>query len=100
MSSYLFLVRVERLVALLHDLKQRKLIKGIKVAWTAPTISHMFFADDSYIFYKATSESANIVLQLLKRFETASEHQINVDKSSLFLVRIPKFFEKRVMLEA
>lgn len=44
----------------------------------------MFFADDSYVFCKATSESANDILQLLNIFEIASGQQINRDKSSIF----------------
>lgn len=47
----------------------------------------MFFTDDSYIFCKATSESANNVSELLKVFEISSGQQINVDKSSVFFSR-------------
>ena len=34
--------------ALLNSLENRGTIYGWKVAWGAPTISHIFFADDSY----------------------------------------------------
>lgn len=44
----------------------------------------MFFVDDSYIFCKATVESAYHVLQILRLFETASGQQINVDNSKVF----------------
>lgn len=87
LSSYLFLICMKGLSLLLHDFEHRKLIKGIKVARTAPTISHMFFADDSYIFCKATSDSANNILQLLNIFEVASGQQINKEKSSIFFSR-------------
>lgn len=87
--SYLFIVCTEGLIALLHDFENKSLIKGIKVARSAPPISHMFFAEDSYIFCKASMESAENVLTLLKIFEQASGQKLNVDKSSLFLVIIP-----------
>lgn len=84
LSSFLFLVCTEGLSALLHEFENRKLINGIKVARSAPPISHMLFADDSYIFCKASQESADNVLTLLEIFEKASGQKLNVDKSSVF----------------
>lgn len=84
LSSYLSLMCIEGLTALLHNYEQRNLIKGIKVARTSPVLSHMFFADDSYIFCSASRESATNIMQLLQIFETTSGQQINVGKSSIF----------------
>lgn len=81
LSSYPFLTCVEGLTMLINDYEEKNMIKGIKVARSAPYIFHMFFVDDSYIFYKASMESANYVLQMLNLFEKASGQQINVDKS-------------------
>lgn len=50
----------------------------------APTISHMFFADDSYIFCNACTEATDRVIQILNIFAKAPGQQINVDKSSVF----------------
>ncbi|KAL8108560.1 hypothetical protein AgCh_024870 [Apium graveolens] len=83
LSSYLFLTCMEGLTALINDYEEKNFITGIKVARSAPPISHMFFADDSYIFCKASLESANHVLQMLSLFEKASGQQLNVDKSSI-----------------
>lgn len=47
LSSYLFLICMEGLSSLLQDFERKRLIAGIKVARMAPSISHMFFADDS-----------------------------------------------------
>lgn len=63
LSSYLFLICIEGLTALINDFERRTLVNGIKLARSAPPISHMFFADD-YIFCKATIDSAKSVLQL------------------------------------
>lgn len=84
LSSFLFLVCTEGLTALLHYFETRKLIIGIKVARSAPPISHIFFADDSYIFCKASNENAENILSLLRIFEKASGRKLNVDKSSMF----------------
>lgn len=69
--------------ALIHDYESRQLINGVKVARTAPPISHMFFADDNFIFCKETTQSVDHMLQMLKIFEKASCQQTNVNKSSV-----------------
>lgn len=84
LSSYLFLLCIKGLTALLKNFETRKLVQGIKVARNAPSISHMLFADDSYIFCKASLENADNVLQLLDIFERASRQKINVNKFSVF----------------
>ena len=56
----------------------------MRVARGAPIISHMFFADDSYIFCKARPEEASHVLDLLHVFEQASGQKVNFEKSSIF----------------
>lgn len=47
----------------------------------------MFFADDCYIFCKASKKCADQILNLLKVFENASGQKINEDKSSIFFSR-------------
>ncbi|XP_074346852.1 uncharacterized protein LOC141685659 [Apium graveolens] len=54
-----------------------------EVANGAPSISHMY-ADDSYLYCKATITEAIKVCQLLHTFETASGQQVNRQKSSIF----------------
>lgn len=53
---YLFLLCVERLLALLWHASKRGSINGISVSHHAPRISHLFFANDSLIFCQATLE--------------------------------------------
>lgn len=84
LSSYLFLICMEGLSSLLQDFERKRLITGIKVARTAPSISHMFFADDTYIFCKANMEYVDHILSVLNIFETASGQKINNGKSSIF----------------
>lgn len=87
LSSYLFLICMEGFTALINDFERRGLVKGIKVARNAPTISHMFFADDAYIFCKASKENAEQMLQILNLFEQASGQMINKEKSSVCFSR-------------
>ena len=50
LSPYLFLLCAEGLSALLHQLAQRKTIKGVAAFANGPRISHLFFANDSLVF--------------------------------------------------
>lgn len=59
------------------------MIQGIKVAHSAPSISHMFLADDCYIFCKATTVYTNTVQAMLRIFKQASGQQVNIDKSAI-----------------
>ena len=50
-SSYLFLLAAEGLSCLLKSSSQSSAFGGIKVAPTAPTVSHLLFADDSLLLF-------------------------------------------------
>ncbi|KAL8133670.1 hypothetical protein AgCh_008927 [Apium graveolens] len=84
LSSYLFLVCMEGLTALIRDNERRGCLTGIKVARRAPMLSHLFFADDSFIFCKAKGDMAARVSCMLQMYEIASGQKINKEKSSIF----------------
>ena len=56
LSLYLFLLCAEGLSALLHKASQRNELKGVATSARGPRISHLFFANDSLIFCKATEK--------------------------------------------
>lgn len=87
LSSYLFLACIEGLSAMVKNYESRGLIKGIKVAQGTPTVTHMFLADDSYIYCHANKEKTSQVMNLLGVFEVASGQKLNVKKSSVFFNR-------------
>ncbi|XP_074352890.1 uncharacterized protein LOC141692045 [Apium graveolens] len=82
-SSYLFLVCMEGLTALIQDHARRKLLTGIKVGRGAPVLTHMFFADDSYVFCTANGDTVEEILNVLQVYEKASGQKINRSKSSV-----------------
>uniref|UniRef100_A0A803NFH1 Reverse transcriptase domain-containing protein n=1 Tax=Cannabis sativa TaxID=3483 RepID=A0A803NFH1_CANSA len=84
LSPYLFILCAEGLTALLRKYEQRGLIHGCKVANGAPRISHMLFADDSYLYCKANEVEARRIKEILYKFELASGQKVNFAKSSIF----------------
>ncbi|XP_062102834.1 uncharacterized protein LOC133812999 [Humulus lupulus] len=84
LSPYLFIFCAEGFFALISKFVGEGRLTGCKVARAAPVISHMLFADDSYLFCKASMEEAVHVKELLHSYQVASGQQINLAKSSVF----------------
>ncbi|XP_060960798.1 uncharacterized protein LOC133031333 [Cannabis sativa] len=84
LSTYMFILCAEGFSSLLRSYEQSGLLTRCKIARGAPIISHMLFADDSYIYCKATEEKVYNVKELLHTYETASGQRINFTKSFMF----------------
>lgn len=56
---------------------------GIKVCRVAPSVNHIFFADDSLILMRAKNEEAAELKRVLEVYERVSGQMINIDKSSI-----------------
>ena len=84
LSPYLFLLYVEGLSALIKRSVENGELEGLSVCRGGPTISHLFFADDSIIFGKASIEECINLQRLLVVYEHASRQQLNRAKTSLF----------------
>lgn len=82
-SSYLFLLTAEGLSCLLKSRIQSCNLSGITVAPSAPMVSHLLFADDSLLFFKANRDSADQVKDVLQEYCQASGQQVNMAKSSI-----------------
>uniref|UniRef100_A0A803PLI3 Reverse transcriptase domain-containing protein n=1 Tax=Cannabis sativa TaxID=3483 RepID=A0A803PLI3_CANSA len=84
LSPYLFLICAEGFSSSVQRYVQNRWLSGCRVARGAPIISHMLFADDSYVYCKANGTEAANVLHLLSVYERASGQKVNFDKSSVF----------------
>lgn len=84
LSPYLFIICAEGLSAMIRNYVNMQWLTGVKICRRAPVVSHMFFADDSYIHCKANTTEVVKVLQLLDVYERASGQQVNKSKSSVF----------------
>ena len=82
-SPYLFAICAEGLSALLNDAQQRGTFSGIRICPGAPSISHLFFADDSVLLMRAWIEEALELKRILQVYERCSRQCINHEKSAV-----------------
>lgn len=59
-------------------------MQGVQITTTAPIISHLLFADDSLLLFKATSVCADAVSRVLTNYCAASGQLVNFSKSCIF----------------
>lgn len=83
LSPYLFVLCAQGLSSMIFELESRKLFRGVRLAPSSPSISHLFFADDSLVFFRASEEDCLTINRCLKWYEKASGQLINYDKSAL-----------------
>ncbi|XP_074347583.1 uncharacterized protein LOC141686447 [Apium graveolens] len=80
-SPYLYILRAEGLSSIIRRYEEAGLVHGCSIARGAPPISHLFFVDDCYVFFKATVQEARSMKSILERYERLSGHAINLMKS-------------------
>lgn len=82
-SPYLFLICAEGFSTLINKAEQEGNLTGIRIARTAPQVSHLFFADDSVLFFRATQAELDKVKEIIASYEAASGQRVNLVKSEL-----------------
>ncbi|KAK9924951.1 hypothetical protein M0R45_033292 [Rubus argutus] len=82
-SPYLFLICAEVLSLMISMAESQGRLQGLKICNRAPSISHLFFADDSFIFFKATAPACEVLNEIFTNYELSSGQKINLDKSSI-----------------
>ena len=61
LSSYLFIICAEGLSSLIRRKERDGLLHGVKITRGALTISHLFFADDSFLFFRANNNEPSLI---------------------------------------
>lgn len=83
LSPFLFIICAKGFSALIQMLVQVGEIKGLQMSRDAPTVSHLFFADDSLLFAGADLFSTVNLRNVIKTYEAASGQAVNFQKSSI-----------------
>ena len=87
LSPYLFLFCAEGLSAMIRKTEEARNLKGILSSDGGVCLSHLFFANNSFIFCQATMETCQRLLAILKQYEVTSGLAINKQKTTLFFSR-------------
>ncbi|PNX80358.1 ribonuclease H, partial [Trifolium pratense] len=87
LSPYLFILVTEGLTTLIKNSVAKGDLHGIQICRGAPTVSHLLFADDCFLFCRATLDETNHLMKILNTYEEASGQEINLTKSEVFFSR-------------
>ncbi|GKD54100.1 reverse transcriptase [Tanacetum coccineum] len=83
-STYLFIIVADVLSRQISRALYLGILSGIKMARNFPLISHIFFADDSLFFLKASHAECGTLISILNSYCEASGQTVNFQKSSAF----------------
>ncbi|KAF7804493.1 putative LRR receptor-like serine/threonine-protein kinase [Senna tora] len=83
LSPFLFIIASNMLSVMLHNAENKKGIKGIQFNNKGPQITHLMFADDTVLFFKADSESKQKLRNLLQEYCEMAGQKVNRNKSLL-----------------
>ena len=87
LSPYLFILCAEGLSALIRQTERRGDIHGISICTNAPIISHLLFADDFFLFFRAEEREAGVMKNILETYEKASGQAISLPKPEVYYSR-------------
>ena len=89
LSPYLFLLCAMGLQGLVQKAEMEGSLKGVAICRHGPRISHLFFADDSVLFCRATEDECQRVLNILAVYERGTGQKINREKTNISSAQIP-----------
>jgi ribonuclease HI len=87
LSPYLFIMVAEGLTSLINKAVACGDLHGVKICRGAPTVSHLLFADDCFLFCRSNLSETRKLMEILKTYEEASGQEINLSKSEVFFSR-------------
>jgi ribonuclease HI/exonuclease III len=87
LSPYLFILCAQVLSVHLHRAMDLGLLRGVPTSPKGMRINHLFFADDSLLFCKATIHEWRVLNEVLDLYGKASGQRLNKDKTSVFFSR-------------
>ncbi|GAU20296.1 hypothetical protein TSUD_337770 [Trifolium subterraneum] len=62
-------------------------LHGVRICRGAPEVSHLLFANDCFLFCRASVAEVNELMRILHTYETTSGQEVNLVKSEVFISR-------------
>ena len=87
LSPYLFIICAEALTSLIRTQENDGLVHGCRIAPGGPPISHLFFTDDYFLYFRANVSETKVIKQILHDYGAALGQRINFQKSSISFSR-------------
>ena len=84
LSPYLFLLCVDGFSSLIKDAARNQMLSGISICRGCSMVTHLFFANNSLLFCKATNQECHKLIEILGLYEVASGQKVNAEKFSVF----------------
>ena len=84
LSPYLFILCADGFSSLIKDMARNQVLSGISICRGCPMVLHLFFANDSLLFCKATDRECRKLVEILELYEAALGQKVNTNKSSVF----------------
>ncbi|CAH9095576.1 unnamed protein product [Cuscuta europaea] len=82
LSPYLFILIAEGLSARIREGGADRHLQGIRLARSVPTLTHLLFADDRFLFFRANEVDCTFI-KMLDTYSGGSGQLVNYDKSSV-----------------
>ncbi|GKB49399.1 RNA-directed DNA polymerase, eukaryota [Tanacetum coccineum] len=89
LAPYLFILVMESLHLSFSRVVDAGMFKGIRLS-NSLSLSHLFYADDALIIGEWSNDNLRSIINVLKCFHLASGLQINIHKSQLLGVGVPR----------
>ena len=99
-SPYLFFLCLEGLHRMIKKAADNGDIQGVSICRNGPKLTHLFFADYSLLFCRATTQECQKVLEILSSYERALGQKLNRDKTSLFFSKSTSFEMQNQIMSA
>jgi hypothetical protein len=88
LPPYLFLFVAEGMTKILDRAVYLEELRSLKICRSAPSVSHLLFADDSLLFFQANAQQAKIIKEALNMFERCTGQLISARKCSILFSSI------------
>ena len=99
LSPFLFLLCADGLSSLINEAVRSQGLSGISICRGCPLVSHLFFADDSLLFCKASEHDCRKLIEILQLYEAASGQKFNAKKSSVIFSHNTLEESRRMVLD-